>query len=63
MSMCICTHAPSTPFDGVYVEEEDAVRFVPAAAPTRAELYVLTERVALLPLRLPWPARLKGYRW
>src|SRR5690349_1428611 len=44
MSTCICTRAPSM---AVYAEEEDAPRFVPAAPPSRAELYVLTERVAL----------------
>jgi hypothetical protein len=33
--------------DGVYVEEEDGPRFVGAAPPSRVELYVLTDRVAL----------------
>ena len=45
----VATHTPTCALDGVYVESDDGdePRFVPAAPPSRAELYALTERVAL----------------
>ena len=46
-SLNLHVHLHTCALDGVYVEEEEAPRFVPAAPPTRAELFVLTERVAL----------------
>jgi hypothetical protein len=48
-SLNLHVHLHTCALDGVYVEGEDgdAPRFVPAAPPSRAELYVLTERVAL----------------
>jgi hypothetical protein len=57
-SLNVHVHLHTCALDGVYVEEEGdgdgdggAPRFVPAAAPSRAELYVLTERVALRVMR------------
>jgi len=48
-SLNLHVHLHTCALDGVYVEsdDDDALRFVPAAPPSRAELYVLTERVAL----------------
>jgi hypothetical protein len=48
-SLNLHVHLHTCALDGVYVESEDgeAPRFVAAAPPSRAELYVLTERVAL----------------
>lgn len=48
-SLNLHVHLHTCALDGVYVEGDDgdAPRFVPAAPPSRAELYVLTERVAL----------------
>lgn len=48
-SLNLHVHLHTCALDGVYVEEGDraAPRFVPAAPPSRAELYVLAERVAL----------------
>ena len=48
-SLNLHVHLHTCALDGVYVEGDDgaAPRFVPAASPSRAELFVLTERVAL----------------
>jgi hypothetical protein len=48
-SLNLHVHLHTCALDGVYVEEGDdaAPRFVPAAPPSRPELYILTERVAL----------------
>jgi Putative transposase len=48
-SLNLHVHLHTCALDGVYVEADDfdAPRFVPSAPPSRAELYVLTERVAL----------------
>ena len=48
-SLNVHVHLHTCALDGVYVEDDDgnAPRFVPAAPASRAELYVLTERVAL----------------
>jgi hypothetical protein len=48
-SLNLHVHLHTCALDGVYVEGEEgeAPRFVPATPPSRAELYVLTERVAL----------------
>jgi Putative transposase/Transposase zinc-binding domain len=48
-SLNLHVHLHTCALDGVYVEGDDdaAPRFVPAAPPRRAELFVLTERVAL----------------
>jgi hypothetical protein len=47
-SLHVHAHLHTCALDGVYVEEDaDAPRFVPVPPPSRAELYVLTERVAL----------------
>jgi hypothetical protein len=48
-SLNLHVHLHTCALDGVYVdgEEGDAPRFVPAAPPSRAELYILAERVAL----------------
>src|SRR6201999_344804 len=47
-SLNLHVHLHTCALDGVYVEDDDAdaPRFVPAAPPIRAELYVLTERSA-----------------
>jgi hypothetical protein len=57
-SLNIHVHLHTCALDGVYAEEANAPRFVPAAPPSRAELYVLTERVAL---RLMTWLRKRGY--
>ena len=59
-SLNLHVHLHTCALDGVYVEADDgeAPRFVPAAAPSRAELYVLTERVAL---RVMTWLRKRGY--
>src|SRR5690606_24991356 len=48
-SLNLHVHLHTCALDGVYVESDDGdpPRFVPAEPPRRAELYVLTERVAL----------------
>jgi hypothetical protein len=48
-SLNLHVHLHTCALDGVYVESDDgeAPRFVAATPPSRAELYVLTERVAL----------------
>jgi len=48
-SLNLHVHLHTCALDGVYVEGEEgeAPRFVPAIPPSRAELFVLTERVAL----------------
>jgi len=49
-SLKLHVHLHTCALDGVYVGGDDgdaAPRFMPAAPPSRAELYVLTERVAL----------------
>lgn len=48
-SLNLHVHLHTCALDGVYVEGDDgaAPRLVPAAPPSRAELFVLTERVAL----------------
>jgi hypothetical protein len=48
-SLNLHVHLHTCALDGVYVESEEGEgpRFVPATPPSRAELYVLTERVAL----------------
>jgi hypothetical protein len=59
-SLNLHVHLHTCALDGVYVEDEDAdaPRFVPAAAPRRAELTLLTERVAL---RVMTWLRRRGY--
>ncbi len=49
-SLNLHVHMHTCALDGVYAEADeggDALRFVPAAPPSRADLYVLAERVAL----------------
>jgi hypothetical protein len=46
-SLNLHVHLHTCALDGVYVERGEGVRFIPAETPTRAELCVLTERVAL----------------
>ena len=48
-SLNLHVHLHTCALDGVYVEgeEAEAPRFVPRAPPSRAELYVLAERIAL----------------
>jgi hypothetical protein len=48
-SLNLHVHLHTCALDGVYVEGEDgqSLSFVPAEPPSRADLYVLTERVAL----------------
>jgi len=60
-SLNLHVHLHTCALDGVYVEGEDghAPRFVPAPPPSRAELYVLTERVAL---RVMTWLRKRGHR-
>jgi hypothetical protein len=60
-SLNLHVHLHTCALDGVYVEGEDghAPRFVPAPSPSRAELYVLTERVAL---RVMTWLRKRGHR-
>jgi len=59
-SLNLHVHLHTCALDGVYVEGDDgeAPRFVSAAPPSRAELYVLTERVAL---RVMTWLRKRGY--
>lgn len=59
-SLNLHVHLRTCALDGVYVEgeEREALRFVAAAPPSRADLYVLTERVAL---RVMTWLRKRGY--
>ena len=57
-SLNVHVHLHTCALDGVYVEREAVPRFVPAAPPSRAALYVLTERVAL---RVMTWLRKRGY--
>ena len=59
-SLNLHVHLHTCALDGVFVEgpDIDAPRFVPATPPTRAELYVLAERVAL---RVMTWLRKRGY--
>jgi hypothetical protein len=52
-SLNLHVHLHTCALDGVYVEGENeaAPRFVAAVPPSRSELYVLTERVALRVMR------------
>jgi hypothetical protein len=59
-SLNLHVHLHTCALDGVYVEDDDgeAPRFVSTAPPSRAELYVLTERVTL---RVMTWLRKRGY--